>query len=910
MLDNVFFVLYYYIRSFKRLNIGYRPGVIMIRFRQFFQIITLAFFLTMGEEATNLNTPFWNTPSASQPLLLISYPVDAGNKRECKKNLWMYALLDAAAHFKLDYCTSFKTITSPTLARSISPAINCKETSIPDYRPLISKFHATHQLIQKFEINKKEQQVSLFIEIIEIASKRPIVSFDTRFHFDFLGNALDSCYFVCIKGLAGNRLSPEEVRFGIKPALCAGFPNNKRTGELLYSESYSGNTAPRGLAEQYLKILSEEPSPLLVLWRKGKAGYRDGDLNEAQSSFHALYPLFPDNEACGLALAKIFLRKKDIQTAKFKLASIVTTRAKPLPEVFSVLGDAFLQSGDTVAALDYYRKERTVHGINPLLQEKIASTSFILRQFGEAEKEYNLLIGQKPNHPSARYYLAYLQLKRGQIQLAETTLQAATITSKGTAYLWEPIGDCYAALKNWKSAVRAWEKALGFDEKSPRIITKIASGLLTTGNDSLAAEYFVSLFGIDPKVHAASLARAGLLFVKCKAWDRASKSFDTYLRAGNSDNEVILSYARILFIEKNWKKVIDLLEPFGESPSATEEVLLMLARARCETGEFDAAKPVLVSLQSMNQSSLEIIQLSALAAEKTHDFSSAAAMYEKALSFPKVENAQDIAFRIGNIYEMENKRERAIERYETNITRFPTDIRNYERLVDLYKTDKQLQLLKLVLEKAITNIAVPSSMNLLLAQTYRTLGEHSLATVMFQTYLAREPKDAEAWLDLGKLYYSRQQYGRAINPLKQAAAKLSKDFNCHTMLGICYAQKGDYRLAAASLERAHKIDRENISAIERLATCYQQCNYDEKRLALLKRWVVLDKKRMDIRIELSTSLISKGKNKEAIKILKEALSIDQSNQKVQQLLAKAQKKGKKKGSSRAISLKKKGRDEG
>ena len=163
MLDNVFFVLYYYIRSFKRLNIGYRPGVIMIRFRQFFQIITLAFFLTMGEEATNLNTPFWNTPSASQPLLLISYPVDAGNKRECKKNLWMYALLDAAAHFKLDYCTSFKTITSPTLARSISPAINCKETSIPDYRPLISKFHATHQLIQKFEINKKEQQVSLFI---------------------------------------------------------------------------------------------------------------------------------------------------------------------------------------------------------------------------------------------------------------------------------------------------------------------------------------------------------------------------------------------------------------------------------------------------------------------------------------------------------------------------------------------------------------------------------------------------------------------------------------------------------------------------------------------------------------------------------------------------------------------------
>ena len=871
------------------------------------QLVIFGIFLAGADTIPAFDSLYSFDTPISQPLLLITYPIDAGPAKERGKNLWMYALLDAAAHFRLDYCTSFKTITNATLARYISPVVKGKETSHPDYRALISELKVTHQLVQKFEVNTKQQQVSLVMEITEIASGRSIVSFDTRFDFDLLGRSLDSCYFACIKGIAQGNLSPEEVRFAIKPSLCAGFQNNKRMGELLYYESYSGTASPRGVTEKYLEILSLEPSPLLLLWLKGNASYREDHLNEALSSFSVLYPLFPDNEACGLAIAKISLRKKDFQTVKFKLSSIVTSRPKPLPEVYSVLGDAFLQSGDTVAALEYYIKERTVQGNNPLLQEKIASTYFMLQRLGDAETEYENLLKQKPSHPRVRYYLAYLKLKRGNAQQAESMLQAAVPYGKGSAYLWEPIGDCYASMQKWEKAARAWEKARGFDDKNPRIINKIADAWINSGNDSLAAEYCVMLFELDPKAHAASLARAGSLFVKSKAWSRAAKVFDTYLRAGYTDNEVTLSYARIMYVKKNWKKVIDLLKIYRGSASGAEEALLMLARALCETGKYDAAKPVLVSLYGMNPRSLDIVRLSALAAEKTRDFAKAADMYEKTLAFPGVGDAQDIAFHLGDLYEKQKQPARAIERYEINIARYPSDARSYERLIGLYTKSKQDQRLKIVLEKAINNVKTPASMNLQLARTYRDLGEHSKATVMFQTYLAREPRDAKAWRDLGALYYSQKRYNSAIDPLKRAADKLTRDFDCQSMLGTCYSITGDYRLAVVPLERACRIEHRNLGAIERLAACYRKCNYADKQFGLLKRWVALDKKRVDIRIELGASCITRGKSKDAIKLLKEALLLNPSNESARQLLLKAQKVDDKKRAPRKTPAKKKNR---
>lgn len=108
------------------------------------------------------------------------------------------------------------------------------------------------------------------------------------------------------------------------------------------------------------------------------------------------------------------------------------------------------------------------------------------------------------------------------------------------------------------------------------------------------------------------------------------------------------------------------------------------------------------------------------------------------------------------------------------------------------------------------------------------------------------------------------------------------------MLADCYLKENNYKSAIPHLERASILNRSDIATLERLALCYERLNLEDKRIATLKRWVAQDSKRSDIRIELGTLLLAKGRKKDALNVLFEAVRIDPSNQRARQLLAKAQ----------------------
>jgi tetratricopeptide (TPR) repeat protein len=856
------------------------------RLFRIFLFATMTFCLSTSSTAQELDSI---VPETSVPLLLIASPIDAGRARDRKKNLWLYALMDASVRFRFDHCTSFQTVPWEKLAQYRSPVRTGKEKQDIDYWPFINEHRVTHLLQNKFKIDYRRKTFTLDLQIVDCDHRSTIVGINITGDLDDMGYLVDSCFFAGVRALAGEHLSPEEVRFFVTPALCVQYRNNKKTGEIAYKESYAGHGAMRQNTDNYGKILSMEKNPLFCVWQQGKAALREGRYNLALSNFRQLYKMLPENTSCGIAIAEASLGKKDPQTAKYKLNTILMIRHPPPPRVYGLMGDAFLLSRDTSAALDYYRKERSLHGNTPALQAKIAATAFALHAPAEAEPEYDSLIAMEKNNDRARYYLAYIKLKLGKEKEGGDLLAEAKKRDKGTAFLWEPIGDCYAATRRWQKATDAYQNAHRLDPREPRILLKLSDTHCNAGNDSLGARYLMLHFELDRKSNIESASKAGYLFIKIKAWSQAADAFAAYLDEGSTDYDATLAYAQIMYAQKKWKKVIDLLKIHSGSTSATEEVLLMLTKAWYETGEYLAAKPVLMSLYSMNPQNLDIVLLTARTAEKTGDLTKAATMYEKALMFPNIGDAQNIAFHIAGIYEKLKQPTRAIERYEINIGRYPSDTRNYDRLIDLYTKYRQKQRLKYVLEKAINNVTMPASTNLLLARTYSALGEHSRAIVMFQTYLAREPKDAEAWRDLGALYISQQQYDNAITPLKKAAAKMSRDFDCQSMLGICYLKKNDHRSAVSPLERAHRSKRKDTGTIERLASCYRSLNDGNRLFALLKRWIDLDRKRSDIRVEFGLLLIDRKKSREAIEVLTEALRLDPSNGKARQLLAAAKK---------------------
>ena len=192
----------------------------------------IGFILLLASISINSQDAIDPVITSNYPLVLISYPIDIGREKDRKKNLWLYSFFDVAARFRLDYCTSFKTVPFATMIKYASPVNNGSEINYPDFTPAIRDLQVTHQLQQKFEVDQKKKQIGIIIELTSLLHNRAQLSIETRCDFEDLGNKLDSCYIACIKSLANGNISPEEVRFFLKPAFCSTFQNNKRIGEI------------------------------------------------------------------------------------------------------------------------------------------------------------------------------------------------------------------------------------------------------------------------------------------------------------------------------------------------------------------------------------------------------------------------------------------------------------------------------------------------------------------------------------------------------------------------------------------------------------------------------------------------------------------------------------------------------
>ncbi|MBN1130430.1 MAG: tetratricopeptide repeat protein [Chitinispirillaceae bacterium] len=815
--------------------------------------------------------------SYAAPVVHIAYPIDAGQKRRWKKTLWLAALLDAAARFRLEFCADFGTITGKELSRYVPPDLKklANDPFAPDYSLAIRDHNATHQLVQKFELGRNQDVFTLFLELIDLQTGNTVMTLDRKCHVNYLGILLDTCYFAVASRISGREVSSQTRRFFARPSLFASYKSNNKLGKLVYKESYTRKKKVRNASRKYEKLLKSEKEPLFVLWRFGNASYKDERYDKALSSYRTINTLAPDNEVSALAIARTCLKKKDPQTAKFQLSPIVASKGKPLREVHELLGDAHLMTGDSATALDQYRKERELYGGGSPLQEKIASLCFSLKRMNEAKDEYQRLLEIDPTNPRVRYYLGYLMLIAGTIAQADAFLIEAKAYGDDAAFLWEPIGDAYVKSGKWKQARQAYETALSFDKKQSRLVKKLATTALREGNDSAAAEYYLDLYKADPRENAPSLAEAGKLFAKKKMWDRAADAFDRYLKEGYTDYEVTLAYARIMFQRKEWKKVIDLLGIHATSATATEEVLFMLAESWFATGRYKDAEPVLTRLNAMRPGDPRVMRMLALAAEETGDLVKATTLYEKYMVLSKQEKqTKDIAFHLGELYEKQKQRGNAIGRYELNTRTFPSDIRNYERLLEFYSEGKKLSLLRRTLENAIANAKAPASMHRDLARVYAKLDEHQLAVQAYQTYLGREERDAEAWKELGTLYYNVRQYKNAIPPLNRAADRLSRDFDCYYMLGYSYLQRDMHDSARTAFERAHSLKRRDTVTIKHLAHCYRTLGQKDPLIGLLNRWSALEPKRSDILVELGRLYLKKERPKNAVKVLEDAVKLN------------------------------------
>jgi superkiller protein 3 len=421
---------------------------------------------------------------------------------------------------------------------------------------------------------------------------------------------------------------------------------------------------------------------------------------------------------------------------------------------------------------------------------------------------------------------------------------------------------------------------------------KIADAYRAAKNDTAAADWYVRLFDLDPKLYEPLLLTAAGLYVKARSFDKAADCYERYFKEGFTSLEATAAYARILYSRKEWKKVIDQLKPFTGSPAAKKEVLLMLADAYCRTDGYEEAVPVLITLHAMAPQDPRILELSAIASEQTGNLAKAALLYDAYLKYKTDKAAAEYAYHAGEIYEKLGRFQDAVSRYEKNCATFPRDVRSYKRLAELYQAYNDWTNVKRTVEKAMSRMPVPPAMTKVLAEACAALGEKQRAAYLYQTYLDREPKDEAAWLALGTVLFEQKKYKRAIKPLAFAAKKNPKNFKCQSMLGFARLRLGRYGDALDALEKAHDINPRDIATLERMAKCQRALKQRNQLIATLRDWAELEPGRYDVTVEAAGLLLAKKDYDEAVKYAKAALKIKPGDPTARRIIYRATKKRK------------------
>ncbi len=107
--------------------------------------------------------------------------------------------------------------------------------------------------------------------------------------------------------------------------------------------------------------------------------------------------------------------------------------------------------------------------------------------------------------------------------------------------------------------------------------------------------------------------------------------------------------------------------------------------------------------------------------------------------------------------------------------------------------------------------------------------------------LAQDPKNLQAWIQLGNDYFDTEQPQKAINAYDKALELKPDNPNVLTDQGVMYRKVGRYDKAVANFEKAQAIDPKHLQSIFNLGLVYaDDLKQPDKALKAWSRYLELD----------------------------------------------------------------------
>jgi cytochrome c-type biogenesis protein CcmH/NrfG len=92
--------------------------------------------------------------------------------------------------------------------------------------------------------------------------------------------------------------------------------------------------------------------------------------------------------------------------------------------------------------------------------------------------------------------------------------------------------------------------------------------------------------------------------------------------------------------------------------------------------------------------------------------------------------------------------------------------------------------------------------------------------VQMQQVVARDPKNVEAWVQLGNDYFDTRQPQKAIDAYARALELRPNNPNVLTDQGVMYRDVGEFQKAIANFQKASQLDPKHVQSLYNLGVVY------------------------------------------------------------------------------------------
>jgi len=518
--------------------------------------------------------------------------------------------------------------------------------------------------------------------------------------------------------------------------------------------------------EKSLELNPKNPDALILY---GKILYTIGKYKEAEKVLKQVISEYGNIPEALITLGEIYLKENDYQRAISYLQKVEDKKLVNhlLFKTYKNLGFSKIKSGSLEEAENYLLEALKIKD-DPQIYVSLGDINLSLKRYKNAEKYYTEAIKIEPSLKknigkklsSIYLYLGKMEKNKNRCNQAISYLKKATYYGGENSEILSTIAECYEKLGKPQAALIYYKKL-----KNKKAKEKEAFLYMKLGEKAYKQQkYFIALKNFNEAVNIDKNLKEKL----------KDKIVATYIQIGKH-----------YYSQGKFKKAIQYFsKALKEDPSQKEKIKNYLFNAYLSIGEEYFKSGMLSTAFKYLKKAKEI---------KPTD--------------------KKLLYYMGMIFLTESNYRKAAEYFEKYIKVYEATPEILSKLALIYAKLGNLKKAKKYAEKLIDN---PEHSGL----AYYILGAYSLyyeknlnnALQLFLKAENRGYKKGELYYYMGRIYYNKGNYLRAITYLTKAIEKGFRKENVYFLRAISYLKLKDYRKAINDLTAVVKLNPENAKA--------------------------------------------------------------------------------------------------